>query len=170
MSSTAFSQSDEPLLDASQQYLSFMLEQEEYGVDILRVQEVRGWTPVTRIPDMPRYLKGVLNLRGTIIPVIDLRERFSMAIKEYGPTTVVVVVKVGLEGRERVMGMVVDAVAETYSLPSGSIQPPPTLSGAVNPEFITGLASHQEKMIVILDVDELLSSDALAIVTNNNDE
>ncbi len=146
-----------------QQYLSFLLDEEEYGVDILRVQELRGWTPVTHVPDMPNYLKGVLNLRGAIIPVVDLRERFGLEKIGYGPTTVVIVIKVDSGSCERVMGIIVDAVAETYTLSADEIQPAPQIGGVINSEFITGLVAQEDKMIVLMDIDELMNSDELAI-------
>ncbi|MDF2182576.1 chemotaxis protein CheW [Neptuniibacter sp. CAU 1671] len=147
----------------SRQYLSFLLDNEEYGVDILRVQELRGWTPVTRIPEMPNYIKGVLNLRGAIIPVIDLRQRFGLPPREYGPTTVVIVVKVETGTSERAMGIIVDAVAETYTLEKNEIQPAPNFGGVINSEYITGLTSQDDTMIVLIDIDALLNSDELAI-------
>lgn len=146
-----------------QQYLSFLLDNEEYGIDILRVQEVRGWIPVTRVPDMPDYLKGVLNLRGAIIPVIDLRQRFGLPLVEYGPTTVVIVINVLSGSSERIMGIIVDAVAETYTLPADQIQSAPKLGGVINPEFITGLVAQDQRMIVLIDIDELMNSDELAV-------
>lgn len=145
------------------QYLSFLLDDEEYGVDILRVQELRGWTPVTHVPDMPDYLKGVLNLRGAIIPVIDLRLRFGLQPVEYGPTTVVIVINVDSGSCQRVMGIIVDAVAETYTLSTSQIQPAPQIGGVINAEFITGLVAQEDKMIVLMDIDELMNSDELAI-------
>ena len=149
--------------NSGQQFLSFLLDDEEYGIDILRVQELRGWTPVTYVPDMPDYLKGVLNLRGAIIPIIDLRERFGLQKVEYGPTTVVIVVKVDSGTTERIMGIIVDAVAETYTLTSEQIQPPPQMGGVINSEYILGLVSQDDRMIVLMNVDELMNSDELAI-------
>jgi len=148
------------------QYLSFLLDDEEYGVDILRVQELRGWTPVTRVPDMPEYLRGVLNLRGAIIPVVDLRCKFGLQEVEYGPTTVVIVVNVDSGKTERVMGIIVDAVAETYTLDLETIQPAPRVGAAINARFITGLVAQNERMIVLLDIDELMNSDELAVDFN----
>jgi len=146
-----------------QQYLSFVLDTEEYGIDILRVQELRGWTPVTPVPDMPEYIKGVLNLRGAIIPVVDLRKRFGLPERNYGPTTVVIVIKVDSGSKERIMGIIVDAVAETYTLSQDQIQPPPKIGGGVSAEFITGLVAQDDKMIVLMDIDELMNSDELSI-------
>ncbi|NVK02593.1 MAG: chemotaxis protein CheW [Oceanospirillaceae bacterium] len=151
------------------QYLSFLLDEEEYGVDILRVQELRGWTPVTRVPDMPSYLRGVLNLRGAIIPVVDLRCKFGLKEVEYGPTTVVIVVKVDSGKTERVMGIIVDAVAETYTLDIEKIQPAPKVGSAINAHFITGLVAQNERMIVLLDIDELMNSDELAVDFHTED-
>jgi purine-binding chemotaxis protein CheW len=146
-----------------QQFLSFLLDDEEFGIDILRVQELRGWTAVTKVPDMPEYLKGVLNLRGAIIPVIDLRLRFGLTPKAYGPTTVVIVVKVNTAGTERIMGIIVDAVAETYNLSTDAIQPPPKMGGVINSEYIMGLVAQGDKMVVLMDVDELMNSGELAV-------
>ncbi|MFW1678014.1 chemotaxis protein CheW [Pontibacter sp. JAM-7] len=165
MSLGAWQSEDSAVVNSSdsRQYLSFLLDNEEYGVDILRVQELRGWTPVTRIPEMPDYLQGVLNLRGAIIPVVDLRARFGLPAREYGPTTVVIVVKVDSGKAERAMGIIVDAVAETYTLEKNEIQPAPNFGGVVNSEYITGLTSQDDKMIVLIDLDALLNSDELAI-------
>jgi len=156
------STSGQPLL-SGEQYLSFMLDDEEYGVDILRVQEVRGWTPVTRLPASPPYIKGVLNLRGAIVPVVDLRECFGFPVRPYGPTTVVVVVRALHEDQERVIGLVVDAVAETYHIDADQIRPAPRLESTIRPDFIAGLATVEERMIVMLDLDHLLSADELAL-------
>jgi len=146
-----------------QQYLSFLLDDEEYGIDILRVQELRGWTSVTRVPDMPDYLKGVLNLRGAIIPVVDLRQRFGLPVIKYGPTTVVIVIRVLSGSTERVMGIIVDAVAETYTFEIDQIQPAPQIGGGVKTDYITGLMAHGEKMIILMDIDELMNSEELAV-------
>lgn len=153
-----------------QQFLSFLLDEEEFGIDILRVQELRGWTPVTKVPDMPNYLKGVLNLRGAIIPIIDLRERFGLPLREYGPTTVVIVVKVNTGDSERIMGIIVDAVAETYSITNDEIQPAPQMGGVINTEYITGLVAQGEKMVVLMDVDELMNSGELAVALDDAEE
>jgi len=145
------------------QYLSFYLDDEEYAIDILRVQELRGWVPVTRVPDMPAYLKGVLNLRGAIIPVVDLRQRFSLPEVVYGPTTVVIVIKVCTAAIERIMGIIVDAVAETYVFDQAKIQPAPQVGGSINSDFITGLVAQEERMIVLMDIDSLMNSEEMAI-------
>jgi len=147
--------------DAENQYLTFILSNEEYGVDILRVQEIRGWESVTSVPNAPDYLKGVLNIRGTIVPIIDLRMRFDMEINEYGPTTVVIVLRVMDEDRERVMGIVVDAVSDTYEVPAENIKPAPDFGDKIDVEFVKGLAHVGESMLILLDIDKLLNSGEL---------
>jgi purine-binding chemotaxis protein CheW len=147
------------------QYLTFMLAGEEYGVDILRVQEIKGWGKVTPIPSTPNYVSGVMNLRGTIVPIIDLRRRFSLDNIDYGPTTVVIVLRVECEGRDRIMGIVVDAVSDVYAVPSEELRPSPDFGGNVNVEFVRGLATVDEKMVIMLNIDKLLNSDELEMVT-----
>ena len=146
------------------QYLTFILNGEEYGVDILRVQEIRGWDNATPIPNTPEYLRGVMNLRGTIVPIIDLRERFNMESLDYGPTTVVIVLKIYSDDRERVMGIVVDAVSEVYNISSEDLQPAPDFGEVVSLEFVQGLATVEEKMVIVLDIDHLLTSGELKMV------
>lgn len=142
-----------------EQFLTFILAGEEYGLDILRVQEIRGWTNTTPIPNAPSYVKGVINLRGTIVPIIDLRQRFNMPLLDYGPTTVVIVVKVLGETKERIMGVVVDAVSDVYTLDRSQCQPPPDMGSVLGDQFISGLTTVDEKMIILLDLDRLLNLD-----------
>ncbi|MDH3326652.1 MAG: chemotaxis protein CheW [Gammaproteobacteria bacterium] len=143
------------------QYLTFIMADEEYGVDILRVQEIRGWEHVTPVPNTPKYIKGVINLRGTIVPLVDLRERFSVESIPYGPTTVVIVLKVVGDEKERIMGIVVDAVADVYNIEEEKIKPAPDFGSVVSIEYVQGLASVDESMLIVLDIDKLLSSDEL---------
>ena len=145
-------------------YLTFLLADEEYGVDILQVQEIKGWIPVTQIPNTPEYLCGVINLRGVIVPIIDLRIRFEMPRQDYGQMTVVVVVKVQSHGRERVMGVVVDAVSEVYDIEEGEVRPAPDFGSVISTDFIQGLATVDEKMVIVLDINRLLNSDELELV------
>ena len=143
------------------QYLTFMLAGEEYGVDILRVQEIKGWDNVTPIPNTPNYIKGVINLRGTIVPIIDLRERFSLESISYGPTTVVIVLKVNSEKGSRTMGIVVDAVSEVYNISQETLKPAPDFGQAISTDFVMGLATVEEQMVIVLDIDHLLNSSVL---------
>ena len=138
------------------QYLSFVLGKEEYGVDILRVQEIRSWEPVSRVPNVPAYEKGVVNLRGAIVPIIDLRERFALSKVEYTPLTVVVVLQTGSGNHTRIMGVVVDSVSDVISVERIEIQGAPDFGTKVSNEFINGLVSVNERMVMLLDVDKLL--------------
>jgi purine-binding chemotaxis protein CheW len=148
-----------PVSEHRDQYLTFTLADEDYGVDILRVQEIRGWEPVTRIPNAPRYVKGVLNLRGAIVPVFDLRLRFAMALQDYGPDTVVIVLRVSGPGGMRNMGVVVDAVSDVLDARASDIRNTPDFGAAVATEYISGLATAGDKMIMLLDVDRLLGEE-----------
>lgn len=144
------------------QFLTFIVGEQEYGVDILRVQEIKGWDAVTRIPNTPDYLKGVLNLRGAIVPIVDLRMRFQMDQCDYDGTTVIVVVRVVSKDGERIMGVVVDAVADVVNLGDQDRQPAPDLGVGEQANFITGFATTDERMIVLLDIDELMSGGELS--------
>lgn len=144
------------------QYLTFILNGEEYGVDILRVQEIKGWDSATPIPNTPEYVRGVINLRGIIVPVIDLRTRFGLERVPYGPTTVVIVLRVMHGTIGRIMGIVVDAVSEVYNVAQQDLKPTPVFGGAVRVDFVKGLATVDKKMVIILAIDELLNSDAMA--------
>lgn len=153
------------LNDTGGQYLTFILAEEEYGVEILRVQEIRGWTNVTAIPKSPSYLRGVINLRGDIVPIIDLRERFGIEAVEYDATTVVIVIRVkNDEDEEKIMGIVVDAVSEVYTVNPEDFQPPPELGNVVEEHFVSGLASVDEKMVILLDIDVLMNTQLMAEV------
>ncbi|MDO9163434.1 MAG: chemotaxis protein CheW [Methylococcaceae bacterium] len=143
------------------QYLSFALGNEEYGVDILRVQEIRSWEPVSRIPNVPSYEKGVVNLRGAIVPIIDLRERFNFSRVEYTPLTVVVVLQAGDGNKTRIMGVVVDSVSDVINVDKTEIQNAPDFGTKVSNEFINGLVSVNERMVMLLDVDKLLKLEDL---------
>jgi len=152
------------------QFLTFIMSTEEYGVDILRVQEIRGWDSVTPIPNCPPYIKGVINLRGTIVPIVDLRERFGLESVEYGPTTVVIVLKVIGETSERIMGIVVDAVSDVYNIKSEDMKPAPDFGSVVSIEFVSGLATIDEKMLIILDIDTMLNSNDINAVAQSQSE
>ncbi len=146
------------------QYLSFVLGKEEYGVDILRVQEIRSWEPVSRVPNVPLYEKGVVNLRGAIVPIIDLRERFALSKVEYTPLTVVVVLQTGSGSHTRIMGVVVDSVSDVISVDKSEIQGAPDFGTKVSNEFINGLVSVNERMVMLLDVDKLLTLDTMELI------
>jgi purine-binding chemotaxis protein CheW len=149
---------DKSAAESSEQYLTFMLAGEEYGVDILRVQEIKGWDKVTRIPHTPDYVLGVINLRGAVVPILDLRRRFGLEAIAFGPTTVVIVVRV-MSGRdERTVGVVVDAVSEVYNVDAADTKPPPDVCGGVDTVFVKGLATVEDKMLILLDIDRLIGN------------
>jgi purine-binding chemotaxis protein CheW len=149
---------DKSAAETSEQYLTFMLAGEEYGVDILRVQEIKGWDKVTRIPHTPDYVLGVINLRGAVVPILDLRRRFGLETIDFGPTTVVIVVRVMSGLTERTVGMVVDAVSEVYNVDAADSKPPPDVCGSVDTVFVKALATVEEKMLILLDIDRLIGN------------
>jgi purine-binding chemotaxis protein CheW len=136
------------------QYLTFRLAQEEYGVEILKVQEIKGYSAITPIPNTPSYLKGVMNLRGTIVPVVDLRSKFAMDEAEYNQFTVIIVVKVG----PKVMGLIVDAVSDVLNIPKTDIQPTPDFGAEVDARYINGMAKAGDKLVVLLDIDRVMNA------------
>lgn len=146
-----------PLSADAEQYLTFRLDGIDYGIPIKQVQEIRGWTRVTPLPNSPRYIKGVLNLRGTIVPIIDLRLRFNLSESEYNATTVIVVVNVG----RRLAGLVVDGVSDVISLAPDQKRNPPEFEGHANRQFIQGLTQVDEKLLVLIDVDKLVNHETL---------
>lgn len=148
-------------VDDNDQYLTFIMAEEEYGVDILCVQEIRGWESATPLPNAPPHIKGVINLRGTIVPIVDLRQCFGMAAIEYTAVTVVIVLKVETDKGSRIMGIVVDAVSDVYTLADTEMKNAPDLGDAVNTDYIRGLVSVDEKMVILLEIDKLLSMEDL---------
>ncbi|MDH5766412.1 MAG: chemotaxis protein CheW [Gammaproteobacteria bacterium] len=149
---------DDQLVQDGDEYLTFHLANEEYGIDILRVQEIRGWENVTRIPNSPVYVKGVLNLRGAIVPIIDLRIRFDLPKSDYTATTVVVVLSVmSRKGKERIVGVVVDAISDVVNAKLSEIQTTPDFDSSIEIEYIQGLATAGENMLMLVDVDKLLN-------------
>ncbi len=148
----------------TEQYLTFILGVEEYGVDILRVQEIKGWDTATEIPNTPDYIQGVMNLRGIIVPIIDLRKRFDLEKVEYGKTTVVIVLKVKTNDKERTMGFVVDAVSDVYDVSDEQLKPPPDFGCKVGTEFLKGLATINEKMLILLDIDHLVDIGIMGVL------
>jgi purine-binding chemotaxis protein CheW len=146
--------------DASQEFLTFVLGGEEYAIDILRVQEIRGYDAVTPIAHAPEFIKGVINLRGAIVPIIDLRIKFGLGKAEYTAFTVVVVLNIG----SRVVGVVVDAVSDVINVRDSQMHPPPELSRAVDLRYITALAMLDERMLIVLDIEGLMLSADMALI------
>ena len=134
------------------QFLTFSLGEELYGVDILRVQEIKGYTAVTKIPNTPPYIKGVLNLRGTIVPIVELRTKFGMPALDYTALTVIIVVVV----RDKVTGLVVDAVSDVLDIEKKDIQSAPDFGNRVDVRFLNGIGKSGDKLVSLLDLDRLL--------------
>ena len=151
--------------EAAGQYLTFILAGEEYGVEILKVQEIKGWDTATPIPNTPPHVLGVLNLRGAVVPIVDLRIRFDLESVPYGPTTVVIVVKVQADDQEKTVGLIVDAVADVYRLEPDQVQPPPDMGVAAHSESILGLATVQDKLVILLDVDRMIDFQNMGVNT-----
>jgi purine-binding chemotaxis protein CheW len=143
---------------ASAQYLTFVCGGEEYGVEILRVQEIKGWEHVTRVPYAPPYVLGVMNLRGMIVPVIDLRTRLNLEKRNFDASTVVIVVRVQSSRGEKTVGIVVDAVSEVYSVQAEGIKPVPELGGIADDSCVKGIATVEGKMVMLLDVNSLVAA------------
>src|SRR5262245_43003692 len=143
----------------SYQVLTFTLGDETYGVDILRVQEIRGYSTGTRIPQAPPHVLGVLNLRGSIVPIVDMRMRFNLERAEYTPLTVIIVLSVESPLGRRDIGVVVDGVSDVIDVAAAGIKPSPELGAQVNTEFIEGLAAVSGRMVMLLDIDRLIGGD-----------
>jgi purine-binding chemotaxis protein CheW len=158
------------MADTEQEYLTFLLQGEEYGVDILCVQEIRVWSSVTELPNKPDYIKGVINLRGVIIPIIDLRLRFGQPALDYDEQTVTIILRQQSTSRTMVVGIVVDAVSEVYKFNSKSIRRAPAFGSNIEACFLKGLASVEEKLIILLDSDSLLNEDDLYCVSKPNED
>src|SRR6185295_14452304 len=146
--------------EATREVLVFVLGKEEYGVDILKVQEIRGYEKVTPIPAAPAYLKGVINLRGIIVPVIDLRIKFGLADPQYDSFTVVIILRLAA----RVIGMVVDGVSDVVALAPSEVKPAPQLGALVDSSFLAGLATQAERKVLLLDIEKFLSSAELNLL------
>ena len=142
------------------EYLTFTLGAEEYGVDILKVQEIRGVDQVTRLPDAPEFVKGVINLRGLIVPVVDMRLKFRLSQAVYDETTVMVVLVVA----GRTIGVVVDGVSDVLQLDAAQVRPVPDLGSAIDRQFLTGLGVIGERMLILLDIERLMTSDEMGLV------
>jgi purine-binding chemotaxis protein CheW len=144
----------------TEEYLTYTLGPEEYAIDILKVQEIRGYETPTTIANAPPFLKGVINLRGTIVPIVDLRIKFGVGIAEYTPFTVVIILNLG----SRVVGMVVDSVSDVTMLRQDSIRPAPEFSASVDTRYIKGLCTLDERMLIVVDIERLMLSSEMALV------
>lgn len=144
------------------EYLTFVLGTEEYGLDILKVQEIRGYDAVTQIANTPDFIKGVVNLRGKIVPIVDLRIKFDLGKVEYNEFTVVIILNLG----GRVVGIVVDGVSDVMALKEEQLSDVPSLVTSIDTKYIVGLATVEEQMLILVDIEKLMSSDEMELIDN----
>ena len=142
------------------EFLAFTLGSEEYGIDILKVQEIRGYEAVTRIANAPEFIKGVINLRGIIIPVVDMRIKFNLGTPVYDQFTVVIILNIS----GRIMGMVVDSVSDVTTLSADQVKPAPEMGTAFNSDYMIGLGTVDERMLILVDIDKLMSSGEMGLI------
>jgi purine-binding chemotaxis protein CheW len=145
---------------ATNEYLTFTLGAEEYGVEILKVQEIRGYEAVTKIANAPAFIKGVSNLRGTIVPIVDMRIKFNLGEAEYNQFTVVIILNVA----GRIVGMVVDSVSDVIELKPEQIRPAPDFSSSFDTKYITGLGTVDERMLILMDIERLMSASDMGLI------
>jgi purine-binding chemotaxis protein CheW len=145
----------------AREYLTFRLDQEEYGIDILKVQEIRGYEPPTRVANAPDFIKGVVNLRGTIVPIVDMRLKFNCSKAEYNAFTVVIILNL----RSRIVGVVVDSVSDVMELPTESIKAAPEIDSVIDSGAVLGLGSLGDRMLILLDIERLMSASDMGLVS-----
>lgn len=153
---------DEITSTSAREYLTFRLDQEEYGIDILKVQEIRGYEPPTRVADAPPFIKGVVNLRGTIVPIVDMRLKFNCSKAEYDSFTVVIILNL----RSRIVGIVVDSVSDVMELPSESLKAAPDIESVIDSAAVLGLGSLGDRMLILLDIERLMSAPDMGLVAS----
>ncbi|MBU0587881.1 MAG: chemotaxis protein CheW [Gammaproteobacteria bacterium] len=156
----AMEKMDEMNATGAREYLTFRLDQEEYGIDILKVQEIRGYEPPTRIANVPEFIKGVVNLRGTIVPIVDMRLKFNCSKAEYNDFTVVIILNLGT----RIVGIVVDSVSDVMELPPESLKAAPEIDSVIDSSAVLGLGSLGDRMLILLDIEKLMSSVDMGLV------
>jgi purine-binding chemotaxis protein CheW len=145
---------------SGREFLAFTLGKEEYGIDILKVQELRGYETVTHIANSPDFIKGVVNLRGIIVPIIDMRIKFNLGEPTYDQFTVVIILNIA----GRVMGMVVDSVSDVIDLMPEQVKPAPEMGAALNTDYLIGLGTIDERMLILVDIDKLMSSAEMGLI------
>lgn len=148
-----------------QEFLTFTLGNEEYAIDILRVQEIRGYDQVTSIANSPAFIKGVINLRGAIVPIVDLRIKFNLPSVTYDPFTVVIILNV----LNRIVGIVVDSVSDVLALMPNEIKPAPEFGGSFDTQYLMGLATVEERMLILVNIEQLMSSQEMALLNEGSD-
>lgn len=153
----------ENIQTSSAQYLTFKLDDEVFALDITQVREVLDFTTVTKVPRTPDFMSGVINLRGSVVPVVDMRLKFDMTRTEKTVNTCIIIVEINIDGEKVILGALADSVQEVIELEPGQIEPPPRIGTRLNTEFIKGMGKRDEQFLIILDIDRVFSSDELAI-------
>ncbi len=157
-------QIDSEATHAVSEYLTFMLGSETYGIDILKVQEIRGYDTVTHIANAPEFMKGVINLRGVIVPIVDMRIKFKLGNPTYHEFTVVIIMNV----LDRIIGMVVDSVSDVVTLTPEQIRPAPEMGAALDTHYITGLGTQNDQMLILVDIEKLMSSEEMQLIDRSH--
>ena len=160
---------DTAKLDAAnnvKQYVTFVIANEIYGVPILKVQEIIGMTDIVHVPNSPEFMKGVINLRGSVVPVIDMRKRFSLEEREYDMFTVIIIV----EMKNMPVGMIVDTVSDVVSIADSEIQDTPNVTSKISSDFIEGIGQVNERLVIILNIDNILSADEIEKMEREENE
>ncbi|MBN1847253.1 MAG: chemotaxis protein CheW [Deltaproteobacteria bacterium] len=152
------------------QYLTFKLDQEVYALDIIQVREVLDFTEVTKVPRMPEFMRGVINLRGGVVPVVDLRLKFGMSITEKTVDTCIIIMEISLEGESTLLGALADSVQEVLTLEPDQIEPPPRIGTRLKTEFIKGMGKKNDEFVIILDIDKVFSSEELTLLQDAEEE
>jgi purine-binding chemotaxis protein CheW len=150
------------------QFLTFRLENELFALDIGKVREVLDFTSITKVPQTPDYMRGVINLRGSVVPVVDLRLKFGMKQAEQTVNTCVIIVEVEMDGETVVMGAMADAVQEVLDLEPDQIEPPPRIGAKLSTDFIRGMGKHADQFIMILDIDKVFTMDELGLLQDSS--
>ncbi|MBN1495947.1 MAG: purine-binding chemotaxis protein CheW [Spirochaetes bacterium] len=139
------------------QYVTFIIADENYGVEVLKVQEIIGMTEIVFVPNSPDFMKGVINLRGSVVPVVDMRKRFHMEERQYDMFTVIIIVEI----RKMLVGMIVDSVSDVVGIPRAGIHETPHFTARIDTEFIAGIGQVNDKLVIILDIDEIFSAEEM---------
>jgi purine-binding chemotaxis protein CheW len=155
----------DPTVDAPLEFLAFTLGQEEYGIDIQKVQELRGYDTVTRIANAPMHIKGVINLRGIIVPIVDMRIKFNLEAPSYDQFTVVIILNLA----NRVIGMVVDSVSDVITMTSEQIKPAPEMGAVLDNEYLIGLGTISQRMLILVDINSLMTSPEMGLIERSLD-
>lgn len=156
-------------INETSQYLSFKLDQEIYALDISQVREVLDFSDVTKVPRMPEFMRGVINLRGGVVPVVDLRLKFGLSATDKTVDTCIIIMEIAIEGETTLLGALADSVQEVMTLEPDQIEPPPRIGTRLNTEFIKGMGKKNDEFIIILDIDRVFSSEELVVLQTTDD-